>query len=120
MDIDKLKVEILSGTPEAALPCNLSDHWLSEVGASLEQVLEVAGEESRRYMVGPLLLILHILRGKTGSEEIRVSEDELFERFVDYRMEIALEEVNRRTDIKCTSATLKTIFTNRSVMSSLK
>jgi hypothetical protein len=117
MDLNKLRPEILTHSPEAALPCNLSNHWLAQVEASLEQVLQVGGEESGQYMAGPLALILHLLRGKAGSDEFEVSEDKLFEHFVDYRIEVALEEVNRRSDIKSTSATLATIFTNRSVES---
>lgn len=39
----------------------------------------------------------------------------MFKYFQDYRIEIALESVRRRTDIKPEAATLETIFTERDV-----
>lgn len=117
IDLEKLKSEILTYPPEAALPCNLSDDWLMQVDASLEQVLDVGGDQASSYLTGPLALILHVLRGKTGLDQFEVSEEALMGHFIDYRIEVALETVNRSTDIKSTSATLDTIFTNRTVES---
>ena len=117
MDLGRLKAEVLDGPPENALPCNLSDYWLHQVGESLERVLEHPGEESEKYMAGPLALIIRILFGKAGGNEMVVADEDLFAHFQDYRIEVALEEVNRKTSIKSTSATIETIFTNRAVKS---
>lgn len=115
IDLSKLQKEILSRGPEAALPCNLSDYWLNQVSESLDQVLEVHDEDSGMYMTAPLALVICLLLGKPGSNTREIGEDELFERFNDYRLELALEEVSRRSDIQTPPASLTTIFTNRSI-----
>lgn len=115
IDLHQLKREVLSCGAEAALPSNLSDHWLKQVSESLDQVLEVGDDESAKYIAGPMALVLHLLFGKAGTAQIEIDLDEMLERFRDYRLELALEEVSRHSDIKVAAATLVTIFTNRSV-----
>lgn len=115
MDLEQLQAEILSGPPEAALPCNLSDRWLHQLGANLEYVLSDASEEAG-HLAGPLAIVIHILFGKNGdAKSFAVSEDDLFQHCKDLQIECGLEEVSRKTDIKATPATLETIFSNRTV-----
>lgn len=113
MDLDELKRDVLDGGPGAALPCRLSDYWLDQVADSLEQVLENSTFDSGPYLAGPLALVLHILFARAASHELEVSHSRLYECICSYRIEVALEAVNRRTNVKTTSASLETIFTDR-------
>lgn len=116
--LDRLNAEILCQPPEAALPCNLSDYWLDLIARDLDKCVGEgadAHEESASYMSAPLALIIHILTGKTGRSQMEVPIDDLFNHFQNYRIEIALENVSRKTDVKAEPATLETIFANRDV-----
>ena len=107
-----------------ALPCNLDDYWLEKIADDLEAFFvdeENQGEEVEPNLSAPLFLVLNILEYKEGctgnfSGEIEVSTEDLFKYFRDYLIEVTLEIVSRRTDIKVESATLDTIFTERKVM----
>ena len=47
----------------------------------------------------PLAAIIHILFAKNGGEEISESSEKLYEYFQDYRLELALEEITRKTHV---------------------
>ena len=113
MNLAELKKDVLDKEPDAALPCRLSDYWLDQVAESLEQVLENATRDSSPYLPGPLALVIHILFARAASHELEVSHSRLYECLRSYRIEIALEVVNRRTNVKTTPASLDTIFTDR-------
>lgn len=117
MNLEKLKVDILSNEAESALPKNLSNFWLGVVGESLEQVFDYPDEQSQEYLAGVLALVLHLLNGKPKKLPLNISESTLFRYLHDYRVEIALEEISRKTDFSITPATVETIFTNRRVTS---
>lgn len=118
--MDLLQKEILDKPAEAALPCNLSDFWLGELAIALEVAIESSPDAENSQLAAPLALIGHILTTKNGGKEMSVTWEELFKHFNDYRIEIALEEVSRRTDIKSNPATLETIFSDRDVEISKK
>jgi hypothetical protein len=113
MDLVELKKDVLDKGPAAALPCQLSDYWLDQVADSLEQVLENPDTGSGPYLAGPLALVVHILFARTASHELEVSHSQLYEYLRSYRIEVALEGVSRRTNVKTTPASLDTIFTDR-------
>lgn len=117
IDPVELKRDILDKGPTAALPCQLSDYWLEKVAESLEHVLENPDSDSGSYLAGPLALVVHILFARTGSHELEISHSQLYECLRSYRIEVALESVNRRTNVKTTPASLDTIFTDRLVIS---
>ena len=74
------------------------------------------GEEG--YASAPLLLVVHIVQGKTpdqSGQEIQIPLETLYDYFRDLRVEIDLEIVNRRTRSWIEPATLDSIFTNRVV-----
>lgn len=117
-DLHLLREEVTSQSPAAALPCNLSDYWLELTARDLEETVGEgchSGESSNKYGAAPLALIIHILSGKLGRRHFEFSVDKLFEYYCDYRIEINLEIVNRKTNIKIEPATLETIFTDRTV-----
>ena len=58
---------------------------------------------------------MHILFAKNGGREITESMNKLFDHLQTYRIELALEEIRRKTDVKASPVTIDTIFTNRSV-----
>lgn len=115
MDLSALKEGVLGKEPAAALPCNLSDIWLDLASKSLEQVLDGVSAQSGQYLAGPLALVLHLVSGKLGLSKFEVDDASLVTYLCEYRLEVALETVKRRTDVQTTSATLETIFTDRLV-----
>lgn len=115
-DLKRLKLEILSQQPEAALPCNLPDEWLRLLARNLEMFLQEQ-DEGHGYLSAPLAIVLHILLGKNSNKtgEIQFLEEELFEYLQDLRIEIALEIVRRSGVVVAEAASIETIFTNRFV-----
>lgn len=102
---------------EAALPCNLSDFWLELISRDLDHMGDDDSEEEPPHTIsGPMYLILKILLHKAGTNQMELSDEELYQYFVDYQLEVGLEMVSRRTDVKAEPATLATIFTDRDVM----
>jgi len=117
-DLRQLQSEVLSKGAEAALPCNLSDYWLDLIGRDLEYLgrgADLEDFDASGCTSGPLALIVHILVGKTGGNEVTVPVEDLMHHFEDYRIEIAIETVSRRTHMKANAASLETIFANRTV-----
>ncbi len=117
-DLTLLAREVLDQPPMAALPRNLSDQWLDRIGRDLDICfgdIEAEGDEPT-HMAAPLALIIHLLTGKQGSKEILISLDKFKTYLTDYRIEIGLEMVNRRTNIHTNEAALETIFENRQVL----
>ena len=117
--LKRFKEEVMMLGPEATLPSNLSDYWLTEIQQSLERYFDsVQGPED---MEGEgsislsLAAVVHILFAKSGGEPIQSSLEEMFKHYEDYRIELALEEVRRKTDVQTEPATIATIFTNRVV-----
>lgn len=115
IDMELLQKEILSKPGEAALPCNLSDYWIDEIASALEAIFEGDSITESSQLAAPLALVSHILGAKNEWKEMQLTWEELFEHFKNYRIELALEEIKRRTDMKSTPATLETIFSNRSI-----
>ncbi len=117
MDLVELKKDVLDKGPAAALPCQLSDYWLDQVADSLEQVLENPNIDTGAYLAGPLALVVSILFARAASHELEVSHSHLYQCLRSYRVEVVLEVVNRRTNVKTTPASLETIFTDRPLTS---
>lgn len=118
-DLTLLKEQVLSQTPDAALPSRLSDFWLDCIARDLERTVgdEIADEnDPTPYGAAPMALIIHLLSAKRGSPMLSVSFEELREYFCKLRIEVGLEMLNRRTDCRMESATVDTIFTDRMVM----
>jgi hypothetical protein len=115
-DLIKLKFEVLDQGPEAALPCKLSNIWISMLSRDLDMLLDKNSPE-QCYLTAPLSIIIHILCAKRGKHEvgIPISEEELFKYFQNLHIELALEILSRNSDISIEPATLDTIFTNRDV-----
>lgn len=88
------------------------------IARDLEEVVgdnEYGGNATFSYAAALLALIIHILDGKTPSKGIQIPFDELYRYFCDLRIEVSLEIMSRRTDIRAEPATLETIFTGREV-----
>lgn len=117
--LNRLRDEVLCLPHEAALPCNLSDFWLDQIAYDLDMSIGESAQTNTEAVAGhmtvPLMLVLHLLAGKTGSNTIQVPHEELFGYLDALNMEIGIEIVNRRTEITASSATLETIFTDRDV-----
>lgn len=114
IDMARLQQEVISHGPAAALPSNLSDQWLQHISYSLDQVLN-GKDELLEYFSAPMVLVLNLMLKKFETKQVEIEYKEMIEYFRQYRLELALEEVSRISDIKVDSATLKTIFTDRRV-----
>lgn len=117
-DLPLLAREVLDQSPIAALPSQLSDRWLELIGRDLDVCLGdlETGNDASSHMAAPLALVIHLLAGKNGGSEIRISPDQLRTHLSDYRIEIGLELINRRTNIRTSVAVLETIFEGREVI----
>lgn len=117
--IDRFVTEVLHASPESTLPCNLSDEWLNvllEQSNKMANLDQLEDEDNSPVCTELLAAVLHILMAKNGFEkEISMEETELLRTMEQYTMELAMEEVSRRTEFKCEPATLETIFTDRDV-----
>lgn len=117
---DRFNKEVLCKGPEAVLPCNLSDAWLAEMQHSVERYFTAGqegneGSDEDEGMSLPLLALINILFAKNGGQVINIPATEIFEYLEYYRLELALEDVRRKTDVQTEPATLESIFTNRKV-----
>lgn len=116
-DTDSLqafKAEVTDRGPEASLPSELSDSWLSAVLESAESMLEEG--DGSGYGALALAALLNLLGGKRLAMGQAAIDEAMVQRLLsNYRIELALEMVHRCTEVKYEPATLATIFTNRDV-----
>lgn len=117
--LKRFQEEVMKQGFDAALPSNLNDFWIDELQRSLEQLLEGlddADDSDRNGCMSlPLAAIIHILFAKNEGLIVEESMEDMFRYFEDYRVELALEALRRRTIVQAEPATIKTIFTNRKV-----
>jgi len=120
-DLSLFEKEVLFHHPDVALPKNLSDHWLDLIGRDLEVLL--GGRESEYDLTlhrgAPVALVMRLLAGKKGTTSIEIEVEKLQNYLIELQVEINLELINRRTDVRTSGATLKTIFENRQVSVSM-
>lgn len=117
--LKRFQEEVMKQGCDATLPSNLNDFWIDELQKSLEQLFEglddTNGSDSNSFMSLPLAAIIHILFAKNDGFVVEESMEDMFRYFEEYRIELALEMVRRKTSVQAESATIKTIFTNRQV-----
>ncbi|MDT4881401.1 hypothetical protein FQZ97_1172590 [compost metagenome] len=108
--LQRFKLEVLDQGAEACLPVNLSEEWRETLSQVIERYLDDDDDSQFSLVVGALLGILF---GKNPGAEVSVPLDTMFEYMQSYRLELALEEIRRKTEVKVVPATLETIFTDR-------
>lgn len=106
------RYEVLRTGPESTLPCNLSDKWLDLLSVQMEEYFEHEVEDALSI---PFAAVLHILYAKSAGEPVKVLQSKLFDHLCDYRIELGLEEIRRKTDLGNEPVSLQAIFTNRAV-----
>ena len=112
--LQAFKSEVTDQGPEACLPVRLNDLWLLAV---LQSADEMHGEGDGS-IDGALAMaaLLNLLEGKQlAMEQAAIDLGMVLRLLSDYRIELALEMVHRRTEVRYEPATLLTIFTNRVV-----
>jgi hypothetical protein len=116
--LEALAAQVLTKPPAASLPCNLTDEWLELISRDLESALgkDAPLNIDAQSLATPLALVVHILAGQSGEAGHAWSFEDLFDRLQDFRLEIALELLNRRTGVRTTPATMETIFKQRDVI----
>ncbi|AUY34348.1 hypothetical protein [Pseudomonas sp. PONIH3] len=117
--LKRFQEEVMKQGCDATLPSNLNDFWIDELQRSLEQLFEGLDDaddsDSNGCMSLPLVAIIHILFAKNEGLVVEESMEDMFRYFEDYRIELALEVVRRKTCVQAEPATIKNIFTNRQV-----
>lgn len=101
----------------ACLPANLDNLWLDWLVEELS-FLKNDGDLPK-YNVPPscaISAVAKILMHRNRSDELKIKDDELYEKLGEYLIEIELERMSRNTEIKYKPATLDTIFTDRQVI----
>lgn len=111
--LESFSKEVMRNGPESTLPCNLSDKWLGILSMQMEDFFENSSDDCLSL---PLMAVIHILCAKSGGKAVTETQDKLFDHLCNYRIELGLEEVRRKTDVSVEPASLKTILTNRSVI----
>lgn len=115
---NKFKAEVLDFGANGCLPANLSDFWLHYLSHELDFLdnLSEAAENENVDISCTLAAVVAILHAQNGGGSMySATVDEVFDKIIDYRIEIGLEMVSRHSEIKCDPATLEDIFTNRDV-----
>lgn len=110
--IQRFAAEILSAGPEGSLPCNLPDEWLDLLS---RQSNDLGRNEDDPCITELVAAVIHVLAAKKGPGEVNIQEAELMDCLEKYRLELSIEVISRRTNIKGEPATLETIFTDRKV-----
>ncbi|MGC5808189.1 hypothetical protein [Ralstonia pseudosolanacearum] len=115
--LNKLKSELLDAAPDACLPRNLSEEWRDYLAGSADNMLKEDEDDSRDKGAAILAVILRILDAKRAEKagRVEVPFEELHAYVQRYRLELALEELHRKTDITYNPATIETILTEREV-----
>lgn len=115
--------EVVNPGPEECLPRNLSDRWLDIVAASVDELLSceanaLEGKEADAAKPGAIALavLLRLLEHRAGTRApFFVTYQDLARHLESYRIELALEEVHRCTDVRYEPATLENILTDRPI-----
>lgn len=113
LDLRSFKEEVSDKGLDKALPMNLSDYWLDYLLGMAEGFQD--GEWDNAGFSVMTAAILDILTAKSGNEELSLSFEELWDYFQQYGIELGLESVARKTEVKYEPATIETIFRNRDV-----
>lgn len=111
--LNKFQREVLNVGSDQTLPVNLSDDWLSiliKQGEATESC-ELNEEGRTTEFMAALFSIL----GCQNNGAFTVTEEELFDYVELYRVELATEELSRKTDFKISPATMENILTNRDI-----
>lgn len=115
-DLTRFKKEVLYYGAESCLPKNLSHYWLDRLSMQANTLLveEHSVEEQSCPEIFAALIFL-LFHKNQPEAEIQVSLEELFKHCQHYAIELSLEEVHRKTNVKYEAATLDTILTERRV-----
>jgi len=114
--LERLKAEVTDRGIDACLPCNLSDEWLSILADSADAMLgNSCADDASGGACLAILLCLAEAKAGVSKSRTEIPLEKLHQYCVRYRLELALEEIHRKTDIRYTPATLETILTERDV-----
>jgi hypothetical protein len=112
----KFKNEVSDLGAEACLPANLSDEWIDYLDEELKSLGDAGGTDADDFNpVCALAAVVMILSAKHSGESVEIPHDKLFENLIEFRIELGLEIVSRRTKIKYDTATIINMFTKRSI-----
>jgi hypothetical protein len=122
--LDRFRREVMSRGPEACLPHNLPDEWLTALAIATDAILFETSPDTKGPGVAcvaaemqevAVLALVAILSVKHGCAPFEVRLGEIEQHLTEFRLELALEGLQRQTDLAYEPATLDTIFTNRDV-----
>ena len=102
--------EVMNASIESVLPVNLNDYLLDFLLLQAEAMNDKNYEGDIAELVSAVLKILFY---KAGYKELEVTQFQLFQYVEMYSFELAVEKLNRTTEVRTTSATIDTILTMR-------
>jgi hypothetical protein len=108
--LNRLKQDVLDRSPSAALPSNLSEHWLDVALYEVERVINANGDTDSNSLRIPLSLVMHLLSSKMLTGPLELSDEQLFYCIKAYRFELAMEKLRRLGVQLAIPATERTIF----------
>jgi hypothetical protein len=112
----KFKKEVSDFGAEACLPANLPDEWIDYLDEELRSLGDAGSTDVDEFNpVCALAAVVMILSAKHSGESVEIPHDKLFEHLIEFRIELGLEIVSRRSNIKHGPATINNIFARRSV-----
>ena len=111
----RLKREITDRGPDACLPVNLTDEWLQYLTASADSMLQGRSSQDAPQNALCVAVVVCLLQARADGTRsaLEVSYEQLHSYFEMYRVELALEQIHRKTNVKYNAATLDTILTRR-------
>lgn len=112
IDLIRFESDVVKKGAEACLPSNLTDEWLYQLLMAYESVY--AGIEGVT-LSAHLRAIMEVMFYKLQTNKLTLEDSELKRLLDDYRFELTIEELSRKSDIEANRADLSSIFTNRQV-----
>lgn len=102
--------EVIKADPSNSLPCNLSNELLELFLSQSSKLLDGSGNGETLELLTAVIRLAEHVNGLTFSND---NAEMLFPYFKMYTVELALEEMRRRSNITSEPADLDTIFTQR-------
>lgn len=91
---DRFRKEVLDKGLDSTLPCYLSDKWLCLLSAQAKETADGRASVDTTEVIAALL---HVISAKYYPNPVSLTESELFDYFLQYQLELCIEEVRRKS-----------------------
>ncbi|MFM0260905.1 hypothetical protein [Paraburkholderia sediminicola] len=108
--LDRLIDEVLEQGPTACLPQTLTDEWLAILSSSADTMLGTESIQTETPGALCMSVIVRLLTADPTWTSLEIPLQKMREYIERYRMELALEELYRKTHARYQPATIETIL----------